>query len=274
MNSLNHLNTQIIYLNQKNNCKFVFVNNCPYQKKGKYKMFLTKKYKQLIKENNKILNENNNLLKILIKRVKMMDVTLNYKQYWTEDNLQNIIPLNQGEFPEGFNPGTIINEILNDKNINTIVDFGCGYGRLSRSFSPDKYIGIDLNPNAIKMAKENNPEYNYLEIDVNSEYPKCDAIFAHTVFLHNDNTTLKSILKRLENTGAKYIIISDVISKDWHNGFIPPTFYRDLNDYNSLMENIGFKFISETKKVYKRYADLEEFKNLNTDLSFLLYKRK
>ena len=143
----------------------------------------------------------------------MLDIPLNYKKYWIEDNLLNITPLNWGKYPEGFNPGEVINkEVLKDISYNTIMDFGCGYGRLSENFNPEKYIGIDLNPKAIEKAKENNPMYNYYEVNIDSEYPKCDVVFAHTVFLHNDDQTLTSILKRLNESNCQYIIVSDVMS--------------------------------------------------------------
>lgn len=237
-------------------------------------MFLTRKYKSLIKENNKLLRENNRLLLLLQERIKIMEVPLDYKQYWVSDNMSNIIPLNQGTFPEGFDPGKVIYDLLKDYNPRKILDFGCGYGRLSPAFPSNLYIGIDLNPEAIRVAQKNNPDKEYHEINVDSEYPKCDAAFAHTVFLHNDNKTMQSILGRLEKTGVKYIVISDIISKDWHNGFIPPTFFRDIEDYNNLLNAIGFTFVSETRRVYKRYAESEQFNHLNTDLSFLLYSRK
>ncbi len=226
----------------------------------------------MIAQTYRLALENKETLSKIQKRLFMLDVPLNYKKYWTDDNMQNVIPLGYGDFPEGFHPGELIRDILKDIPYNKILDFGCAYGRLSRAFDPEKYIGIDLNPNALKKARENNPDYTYIEIDVNSEYPGCDVAFAHTVFLHNDDETLLSILKRLKKAGCKYIVVSDVMSKDFHNGFIPPTYHRSLDDYNKLMSEAGFSFVSETKRIYKRYKEDERYKDKNSDLSFLLYK--
>lgn len=243
--------------------------------KIKFKVFGNKYIIQnILLENNRLIKENQYLLNMLTKRMAMLDIPLNYKKYWTEDNLLNIIPGGYGKYPEGFNPGEVINkEILKDISYNTIVDFGCGYGRLSENFSPKKYIGIDLNPKAIEKAKENNPEYKYYEVDINSEYPKCDVIFAHTVFLHNDDQTLINILKRLNESKCEHIIVSDVISKDWHNGFIPPTYFRSIEDYNEIMKQINFELVLEKHYPYKRYAESPEYQHLNTNITFLLYKR-
>lgn len=250
---------------------------------------LSLKMKFKRKRNDIFAKENTEMLKQLIssveynkfvleriqKRLLMLDVPLNYKQYWTDDNFQNIIPLNYGKYPEGFHPGEVVeNEILKDIDYNIILDYGCGYGRLTDAFDKEKYIGVDLNPNAIAKAKENNPGYRYLEINMDSTLPECDIAFANAVFLHNDDKMLSSIVTRLKEANCKYIVVSDVISKDWHNGFIPPTYYRSLEEYNKLMEELCFSFVLEKKYVYKRYAEAEEFKHLNTDLSFLLYKRK
>ncbi len=228
----------------------------------------------ILLENNKLIRKNQRLLNKIEKRMYMLDIPLDYKKFWINDDLQNIIPLNWGKYPEGFNPGEVISkEILKDIPYNTIVDFGCGYGRLSENFNPKKYIGIDLNSKALEKAKENNPEYNYLEINIDSEYPKCDIVFAYTVFLHNDDKTLKSILCRLKNTNCKYIMIADIMSKNWPENIIPPTYHRSVEEYNTLMSDIGFSLILEKRYPYKRYAESAEFNHLNTDMSFLLYKQ-
>lgn len=59
------------------------------------------------------------------------DSLINYKDYWIGDSLNNIIPLNHGENPEGFDPKLVLKDITKKLDFDTVLDFGCGYGRLS-----------------------------------------------------------------------------------------------------------------------------------------------
>ena len=58
---------------------------------------------------------------------------------------------NWGEFPEGFNVIDFLREITKELDFKRVLDFGCGYGRLSKAFDSDKYIGVDLNLKALKV---------------------------------------------------------------------------------------------------------------------------
>lgn len=84
----------------------------------------------------------------------------NYKSYWINDNCNNIIPKNWGEFPEGFNVIDFLREITEELDFKSVLDFGCGYGRLSKAFDSDKYLGIDLNYKALKIARDDNAGIN------------------------------------------------------------------------------------------------------------------
>lgn len=43
----------------------------------------------------------------------------------------------------------------------TVLDAGCGYGRMSELFSPELYTGIDFSPDFIAMAKKKYPAYEF-----------------------------------------------------------------------------------------------------------------
>ena len=70
------------------------------------------------------------------------------------DGLRNIVPPNHGEHPEGWDPTTVVREIVAPLNASRVLDFGCGYGRLSAAFDRDAYIGIDLSPQHVTTATQ------------------------------------------------------------------------------------------------------------------------
>jgi len=198
---------------------------------------------------------------------------MDYKKYWIQDNFNNIKPPNHGEYPEGWNPSEFVSEILKEINYDSILDFGCGYGRLCSCFSSEKYIGIDLNPYAIKKAQELHSKYTFQEIDIDNNYPRVDLVFGYTVFLHLDDAILKRILNRLHSSCQKYLIIGEILGREWKRPGLPPVFNRDLNDYIKLLEEYGFSFVKENKRPYKRYTDNPRFKGKNTNFSLLIFKK-
>jgi len=197
---------------------------------------------------------------------------IDYKKYWQNDELKNIIPQNHGEFPEGWNPAEFLQEVVEKLDFESVLDFGCGYGRLCKAFDPQFYTGIDLNPNAVAKAKELNENYNFLEINVDSEYSQADLTMAYTVFLHLDDETLLNILERLRKTTKKYLIIAEILGREWRRAGTPPVFNRNKEDYVQLAASKGFEFAEEHKRAYARYANNPEFQDKNTDLSILVFK--
>lgn len=52
-------------------------------------------------------------------------------------------------------------EILAPYRDKKVLDAGCGYGRSSQWFSPSGYVGVDLSPNFIGLAKTNYPLHKF-----------------------------------------------------------------------------------------------------------------
>lgn len=48
---------------------------------------------------------------------------------------------------------------------STVLDIGCGYGRMSTLF--DKYTGVDISPDFIQLAKETYPDKKFVCADLN-----------------------------------------------------------------------------------------------------------
>ena len=197
---------------------------------------------------------------------------IDYKKYWASDNLKNIAPQHHGQYPEGWDPAEVIKMMIKDENLEKVLDFGCGYGRLCQAFDCDSYLGVDLNPQAIEVARKTYPGYRFMEINIDSSFEKVDVVFAYTVFLHLDDDTLSNILLRLRESCQKLLIVAEILGREWRRQGLPPVFNRDLDDYQDLISSRGFKFIGEYRRPYQRYARMPEFRNKNTDISFLLYK--
>lgn len=136
---------------------------------------------------------------------------MNTKGYREHRNLQNIIsPLPSDEIQirltgvsgdislkHAFNQYLIIKELLGHQKLKisdfeTILDFGCGYGRILRFFAKDgiktKLFGTDINTELVEWCKNQN---KFGEYYTNSPWPptgfeneKFSLIFAFSVFSH------------------------------------------------------------------------------------------
>ncbi|MEO1369204.1 MAG: class I SAM-dependent methyltransferase, partial [Acidobacteriota bacterium] len=42
-----------------------------------------------------------------------------------------------------------------------VLDVGCGVGKLAQSIDPDRYVGVDLDPESVEIARRNCPEHTF-----------------------------------------------------------------------------------------------------------------
>jgi 2-polyprenyl-3-methyl-5-hydroxy-6-metoxy-1,4-benzoquinol methylase len=76
----------------------------------------------------------------------------------------------------GINYGSTIEFILSKietENFRSVIDIGCGDGRLTQEiqqrFSSRKVLGIDYSKRAIQLAKSMSPHTEYRQIDITTE---------------------------------------------------------------------------------------------------------
>lgn len=197
----------------------------------------------------------------------MADFVTDYKEFWIRNGLKDIAPnqvLVQGDW--------VIDEYLGKlkKRLGcyTVLDFGCGYGRLAKSFPKKGYLGVDLNPEAIKEAFIRNPGYKFYEVNIDSPYPISDLVLAFTVFLHMDDETLFNVLHRLSNSCNKYLIIIETLGKEWRKSGTVPVYNREEYEYVDLLAKLGFVLISHEAYMNPHYANDPRFvkRNCNTDV--------
>lgn len=203
-----------------------------------------------------------------------MSQTSNVTNFWSREGTRHIIPPGT-VCPEGFDPGKLIADtVVLDR---TVVEVGCGVGRLASSFSPDAYVGVDINPGAIDIARRRNPEHSFNTILPTAFYPFGDVVLFYTVALHIDDETIHSTLERAAiaagTTGD--VVIAEIMDRKWRRAGNPPVFNRDQTDYAEIMESHGFSLRLAITKPYAHYANNPEHSRSgkSTDLSILVFSR-
>ena len=175
-----------------------------------------------------------------------MDTT----EFWKKEAHLHIMPNTGQEFPEGWDVRLYLEELCYGKSITEI---GCGIGRLSAAFQPEHYVGIDISPGVLEIAKSKN------------EHPDAEVRLLYTVLLHIDDDCIDGLVENLcKNT--ERVIVAEIMGRQWRRPGNPPVFNREADEYISIFEKCGFELAINTEKVYERYA--------NTNITFLHFKKR
>lgn len=144
-----------------------------------------------------------------------------------------------------------------------VVEFGCGIGRLAPLFSKRRYLGVDICPQAIEIARRQNHGYEFLPIAPGQKITGGHAIFAHSVMMHVPDEELVATIGQFTQ---KRVLVSEVLGKNWRRGGNPPVFNRDIGDYQDAFGANGYQMM------FVRFVPSEHYPG--TDLAILEFHRQ
>lgn len=110
----------------------------------------------------------------------------------------------------------------------SVFEVGCGDGRLSPAFEPERYIGMDVNPAALAKARVDNPRHHYVE-----DWQPADTVLAYTVMLHVPDARLPAMMERLQQYPR--IVIGEIMGRRWRTPGDPPVFNREREEYEAFL---------------------------------------
>lgn len=103
------------------------------------------------------------------------------------------------------------------KKNDSVLDVGCGEGRLLQGIKTSSYTGIDFSPTLLEIAKKRYPKRKFLFRDVTTqkgwkglkEFDKvfCVAVIHHLTTKKEQLFVMKQIKKHLKKDGIAYISI-------------------------------------------------------------------
>lgn len=148
--------------------------------------------------------------------------------------------------------------IANDKFIttrNTVLDYGCGTGRLMEFMSHDfkKVIGVDISPTMILEGKKRLTEFDnveFLETDgetIPLANDSVDFVFSYLVFQHIKTqemveATFKEIYRVLNTNGVFKVLLRTDKQKDMNNWWAGVNL--DEETIKKIYMDIGFKLLN------------------------------
>lgn len=144
-----------------------------------------------------------------------------------------------------------------------ILDIGCGYGSVVRTFGPakEKYLGIEHNSTIVQWLKKQYPGYSFLILDTDSDLipvtRKFDTILMIAVLEHLTHPErLIAVLPELLKPGGRIVLTTPTPiggwvhtkggglglfsreAKDDHKAFY------DLDSLTLLFQNAGLKLVN------------------------------
>lgn len=180
------------------------------------------------------------------------------RSYWASGRgLGNITPAGK-LWPEGESFPGILAETF--RGLRT-VEFGCGVGRLAQCFDPKLYVGVDICPDAVAIARRNNPQHEFWDAD-HPQMPDGDILLAHTVLLHIPDDELPRWAAAFQ---YPRVVVSEILGRKWRRPGNPPVFNREADEYVSVFADAGYMLGAVRHVPYPHYRD--------TDLTMLTFAR-
>lgn len=132
-------------------------------------------------------------------------------------------------------PSTLVHflrTLIPERQEHLICEVGCAIGRGAFVFSPQYYIGVDINEHAIKEAKKIHPKHSFQTITWGGDVPSADVyLFVH-VLLHVSDDEIRNVLAPcLDNRKARVLVIESMCRcMRWRSTWHP----RNLEDYDAI----------------------------------------
>lgn len=167
---------------------------------------------------------------------------------------------------------TIIS-MLPDLKGKTVLDLGCGYGKMSKYFisqGAQRVVAIDLSKNMINKAKKQNKDKNidYLVMameDISKIKEKFDLVFSSLAFhyVEDFDKLIKDISNLLNNEGILLysqehpLVTAPILTKDLANKMdISGKRYFLLSDYNNNSKRTVFWNVDGVIKYHRSFSSI------------------
>lgn len=168
----------------------------------------------------------------------------------------------------------IINDFVKERNVRTVIEFGCGDGNQLKYFNFKSYVGFDVSQTVISQCKElynddSNKRFEVVE-DYNGE--KADLVLSLDVIYHViEDSAYFGYMEKLFSASSEYVMIYSSNEDDHENNDITPhvkhrkfTNWVEENASNfKIIEHLPNKYAYSGDNNTSSYADFYIFQMQN-----------
>jgi len=178
------------------------------------------------------------------------------KKYFSEAD-KNWVIHGSGRDPEEWEKSGMQNaeyslDLMAIKPDETVLEYGCGNGRILKHIKPNKCYGVDIVPDFVQECKEQGLN-SYLLEDFKETV---DKVYSLTVFIHLKKHQAEDALKYIHNhlkEGGRAFLQVLIYQKDKDSkNFSDMTCYKK-ETFEKMAESCGFKIV----KLWENEGDID-----------------
>jgi len=159
--------------------------------------------------------------------------------YWSgKTGADRAYPRSHGTWPDLRAPGRLRRFCK-----GYICEVGCGTGRVAGALRPKRYVGIDINPTAIKRARELYKNHDFRVVDWDDPYPEAQTYLFHTTLLHLPDALLPFVADKLRAhvaPGQRVVIAESMDRRLRARSSVDRSWQRDKADYVAWLSSVGY----------------------------------
>lgn len=149
----------------------------------------------------------------------------------------------------------VLRRIVTDYHVRSVLDIGCGSGRLFplfRQLEINRILGVDISSEALAIARRNYPEVVTQCVrvqDLSVAADEFDLVTSNRVLQHIAPADIGSVIARLCNT-SPLIYLNELSASDQVN----ESFWMFIHPYDRMMQEHGFVRAEQGRMGPQTYA--------------------
>jgi hypothetical protein len=129
----------------------------------------------------------------------------------------------------------VVNQVLTDYNINSVIEFGCGLGWIADSVEME-YSGVDVSPEAIYMCKRDlgnrkNLRFGLYPDALKKMDPKEATMSLDVIYHLLEDKVYEEYMNNLFGYATKLVIVHSSNTTEQYEGGAKHVMHRKFSDY-------------------------------------------
>lgn len=176
----------------------------------------------------------------------MLEKFEDQKKYWDKADISLVGPASPQILADAFKK-----LIRKDFTKSSILDFGCGTGRIYSALNPKNYLGVDISKKYLNEFNKNFPVAHTILIDKEAEIPTTntfDLVICFALFPHLKSEKYKDYLKelsRLVRVGGEFAV--SIFTEDEARSDDANWFHTNKKSFIELAGKYNFYYFDEIK---------------------------